>query len=270
MSYNKLSILLLLQIFLFIQCSTAETSDSKDSTKDVKANSFTDTNSVRAPLSFASTDDEKTSSKDPQSKKSVNQNNFKQIQFGFNIGFLVDLHHTELFSKVLPIIKQDGITDLRVYEPFTKNLVNHPGMAANLLTPLVKNGFNILLDISNFPDVSTIQYNHAADDPEESSMRQFTNRRAPVNNTPFQSYLTTFLDDLQNKNLLQNIDFEIGNEPDSKLYFWGQPSEFINAARTIKQALAKYNKPVYCCGFTSNFAKKGSSKSSRLLSLFKR
>lgn len=269
MSYKHVSILLLLQVFLFVQCSTAETPDSKKDKKNEVRNSFVDSSSISAQSEAESLDK---TEKEPFKKgisniaaknnKNLKQGNFKQIKFGFNIGFLADLGQADLFKKVLPIIKQDGITDLRVYEPFTKNLITHPGMAANLLSPLVRNGFNVLLDISNFPDIPSIQYNHASDDAQQSSMRSFTNRRAPVNIAPFQSYLSNFLDDLQSKNLLDNVSFEIGNEPDSKLYFWGQPSEFINAAKAIKQTLAKYNKPVYCCGFTSNFAKQGSSKSS--------
>ena len=260
MSYRKLCILLLLQIFLFIQCSTAETSDNKEEQGSSKRNSFADTGNIATSSQVKSVQTEKKTLAD-NNTENIKQENFKQIEFGFNIGFLVDLQQVALYKKVLPIIKQDGITDLRVYEPFTKNLVQKPELAANLLSPLTQAGFNILLCISNFPDVSSIQYNHASDDAEQNKMRSFTNRRAPVNMSAFQDYLSGFLDGLQNKNLLQNVSFEIGNEPDAKQYFWGNTADFINAAKSIKQTIAKYNKPVYCCGFTSNFANKGSSKS---------
>ena len=258
MKYKQFNILLLLQVFLFIQCSTAETSDS---TEKKQHNDFVNTSQM-TDLNTSSSD----SNKDKAIKTKNNnieglkQNNFKRVEFGFNIGYLNDLQDANLYERALSQIKQDGITDLRIYEPFTKNIVQNPGLADKLLSPLTGNGFKILLCLSNYPNISSLHYNKAMNNPEQNNMMRFTNRRAPDNIDAYQSYLTNFLDNFQSKNLLQDMSFEIGNEPDAKKYFWGQTEDFIKIAKAIKQSLAKYNKPIYCCGFTSNFANQGSSK----------
>ena len=46
MSYKQLGVLLLLQIFLFIQCSTAETADNKEKKKDTTKRGFMETNNT--------------------------------------------------------------------------------------------------------------------------------------------------------------------------------------------------------------------------------
>lgn len=273
MSYKHLSILLLLQVFLFIQCSTAETPNSKKNKSIKVRNSFMDTPKSSSNPEATSNkksdgpinNENKTTANNKseatvKTKESLKQENFKQIQFGFNIGYLVDLQYADLGKKVLSQLKQDGISNLRIYEPFTKAIVKKPALAANLLTPLTNAGFKILLCLSNYPEVSSIQYDQSAFNAEQNQMRSSTNRMAPQNLDAYQSYLSNFLDDLQNKNILQNVSFEIGNEPDAKKYFWGKPGDFIRVARAVKQTLAKYNKPVYCCGFTSEFAKQISSK----------
>jgi hypothetical protein len=263
MSCKQICFFLLLQIFLFIQCSTAETSDSKEKNKNAARRSFIDTSSITS-TEIANNNKSKAINKNKVSVKqerNIQQENFKQIQFGFNIGYLADLQQANLYKTVLSQIKQDGVTNLRIYEPFTKNIVQKPGLAAKLLSSLSQAGFKILLCLSNYPDIASIHYNSDGNNPDQNNMRRFTNRNAPDNMDAYQSYLTGFLDDLQNKNLLQNVSFEIGNEPDAKKYFWGKSSDFIKVAKSVKQFLAKYNKPVYCCGFTSEFANAGSSKS---------
>lgn len=273
MRYKHFSVLLLLQVFLFIQCSTAETADSKKHKSNGVRDAFVDTskakNLANAELIEKKTNGGVASEKSNrvmdkknsgvESHERLTQANFKRVEFGFNIGYMADLQYADLYRKVLTQIKQDGITNLRIYEPFTKSLVQKPSLATELLTRVKESGFNILLCLSNYPDIPSIQYDQS-NNPDQSAMRAYTNRQAPKNIDAYQSYLSNFLDNLQSKNLLQNVSFEIGNEPDAKTYFWGKPNDFIRVARAVKQTLAKYNEPVYCCGFTSEFANQGSSK----------
>lgn len=260
MRCKHLCILLLLQSFLFIQCTIAETSnvgEGKGKNGITKsADGVTDTNAGKPITSDASNVSKKPAS--PNTTNNVKQShNFKQIDFGFNIGYLADLKNTNLFAGPLNQIKQDGISKLRIYEPFTKNIVQQPGIVPKLISPLVQSGFKILLCLSNFPDVSQIQYDRSTNSQEQNQMMNFTNRNAPVNMDAYDSYLSDFLNKLQNQNLLNDVSFEIGNEPDAKKYFWGNTSDFIRVAKSVKQTIAKYNKPVYCCGFTSEFANQG-------------
>jgi hypothetical protein len=76
---------------------------------------------------------------------------FKKVKFGFNIGYLGDLNNNKVFEKPLLTIKQDGISDIRVYEPFTKNLVKQPSLQYEILNHLVDLGFEVLLSLSNYP-----------------------------------------------------------------------------------------------------------------------
>src|SRR6476619_6239432 len=76
---------------------------------------------------------------------------FKKVKFGFNIGYLGDLQTQNLFDKPLKQIEEDCILNLRIYEPFTKNIIQHPDLVGKLLTPLVQSGFKLLISLSNFP-----------------------------------------------------------------------------------------------------------------------
>ncbi len=94
-----------------------------------------------------------------------------------------------------------------------------------------------------------------------------TNRYPPVNLDAYQNYLTNFINSLQQKNVLQNVSFEIGNEPDSKRFFWGSPDDFIKIAKSTAAVLENYQRPVYCCGFTAEFANGGAAQRHEYLEL---
>ncbi len=186
------------------------------------------------------------------------QDDFHKVEFGFNIGFLSDFQtNQQAYQKALNQIQNDGINNLRIYELFTKNITQHPGLAAKLVDRLADNNqFNLLLCLSNFPDIPGIQYKTSdISDFKNADVKQgFTNRYPPVNFDAYQNYLADFLNTLKEKNDLKNISFEIGNEPDSKRFFWGTPDGFAKTARSTAIILENYKRPVYCCGFTASFA----------------
>src|SRR5690242_10270825 len=108
MKYKQFNILLLLQVFLFIQCSTAETSDS---TEKKQHNDFVNTSQM-TDLNTSSSDSNKDKAIKTKNKniEGLKQNNFKRVEFGFNIGYLNDLQDANLYERALSQIKQDGIT----------------------------------------------------------------------------------------------------------------------------------------------------------------
>ena len=269
MNKNTFSALLSLSVALVIMFITMsclniqnKSTDSDKNKKNLKKTAqfanVSDTGSTQSDIladnATASSQNSDLSSK--TSSPDGNQaGNFK-IEFGFNIGFLMDYqNNNQIFSKPLQQIKKDGITDLRIYEPFTTNIVKHPGTATNLLDNLTKSGFNVLLTFSNYPTIPSIQYKKdAADVKDLDTKEDFTNRYPPVNLNAYDSYLSDFLNSLKQKNDLQNMSFEIGNEPDSKKFFWGQSQDFVDIAKSTYSVLQNYGRPVYCCGFTSEFA----------------
>ncbi|MBS1746348.1 MAG: hypothetical protein JST21_09295 [Bacteroidetes bacterium] len=201
------------------------------------------------------------------------QNGLHKVEFGFNIGFLSDFQtNQQAYRKALNQIQNDGINNLRIYELFTKNITQQPGLAAKLVDKLVDDHhFNLLLCLSNFPDIPGIQYKTSGiSDFKDADVKQnFTNRYPPVNFDAYQNYLTNFLNTLQEKNDLNNISFEIGNEPDSKRFFWGTPDDFAIIARSTANVLESYKRPIYCCGFTADFADGSAAEHQGYLNLIK-
>ena len=55
-----------------------------------------------------------------------------------------------------------------------------------------------------------------------------------------------------NRNLLDNMSFEIGNEPNAPRYFWGDANDWKEVRNVMKQALAEKGKTGFCCGYTSS------------------
>ena len=192
---------------------------------------------------------------------------FKKVKFGFNIGYLGDLQTQNLFDKPLKQIEEDCILNLRIYEPFTKNIIQHPDLVGKLLTPLVQSGFKLLISLSNFPVDS--DYTTKSNYKENEELLKFTNRYAPANLSDYDIFLENFLNDLQRKDLLSSISFEIGNEPDARKYFWSSPEDFIKTAQSIKAVLLKYHQSIYCCAFTSEFANRDKQESKKYLDLLK-
>ena len=256
-------LMILIIVFVTMSCLNVQPKNG-DADKNKKRVVNTSQFAVSADSEIAQANvDTNTGSSEAVNKSNVINNesdgkqagNFK-VEFGFNVGFLMDYeNNNQLFLKPLQQIKKDGITSLRVYEPFTKNIVQRPGAAANLLENLAHSGFNVLLTLSNYPDIPSIQYKKTATDVKDlDTKEQFTNRYPPVNLNTYDSYLSDFLNDLKSKNALENMSFEIGNEPDSKKFFWGDPQDFVDIAKSTYSILKNYNRPIYCCGFTSEFA----------------
>ncbi len=223
--------------------------DGKENKTKPKENFLKDESIKEAPL------------KKPVEVKENQQNSkFKKLIFGFNLGYLGDLKNGENINTALSTIKNDGFTNVRVYEPFTRNLMNNqPQQQVTYLKSLTNNGFNVLLSLSNYPFTSNGTENQKGKnaDKDKQRMLQYTNRYTPDDLSEYGVFLNGFIDQLNQDNTINNLSFEIGNEPDAKQYFWGTPTEFISIARKTKSILLKYKRPIYCCGFTSEFANEG-------------
>jgi hypothetical protein len=262
--------------FGFLNFSGEETtSGSKNDTKNIMANTSSQDNTGELNESSASNNNGLAANDAHTAIKSGEniQNGFHKVEFGFNVGFLADfLSNENSYVKALNRIQSDGINNLRVLELFTQKVTQQPGLATKLVDNLVDNNkFKVLLCLSNFPKVAGIQYKTTdISDFKNADVKQgFTNRYPPINFDAYQNYLTNFLNSLQEKNDLQNISFEIGNEPDSKRFFWGTPEDFTKIAKATASALEKYKRPVYCCGFTAEFADGGANAHQTYLNLMK-
>ena len=96
---------------------------------------------------------------------------------------------------------------------------------------------------------------------------KYTNRYAPSDLNKYGVVLTRILNSLRDQNIIQNFSFEIGNEPDAKKYFWSDPASFNRIARAAKNIIVKYNQPVYCCAFTTEFAVNSKAYDNNFLNL---
>jgi hypothetical protein len=182
--------------------------------------------------------------------------NYKTVTFGFNIGFLGDLNKqgSSFLNGPLQTVKADGITNVRVYEPFTNGLIKNPTYGPSNLAWLASQGLHVLLSISNYPTVPSIEYDKSVPSKDPSN-ESFTNRYPPVDvEGQYIPWLQSWLDNLKSMGVLSSMDFEIGNEPDAPQFFWGTAEKFTEIAHATKTLIQTYNRPVYCCGFTSGFA----------------
>ncbi len=256
-------VLLILFFNCFCNTSNSKVPQQGDPESDVSfADASAGTNAdgeTKAINTFLNTS---SASKTKEEKKDQTDDGFKSINFGFNIGYLGDLKKDLNYEKPLQVLKADGVKNVRVYEPFTKNLMPQPQLKTKLLTDLTDRGFQVLLSLSDYPyQKDDIQDDRSSENESRKQMLGFTNRYPPNDLSAYTSYLDGFVQNLQTSGALDHIKFEIGNEPDAKKYFWGTPDQFISIAKQTKSVLLKYKRPIFCCAFTSEFANNGSAKS---------
>ena len=191
---------------------------------------------------------------EPQQQVEPSEDGFKQIEFGFNIGFLSYLQqYRDLYVSPLARVKEDGFTHMRVYDPFTKGMVPFETKVVDHVKYLTDQDMEVLFCISNYPypvDKTRKPEHQKGDKP------QYTNRYKPANLEDYKSKLDVILKKFEQNGMMNQIEFEIGNEPESRKFHWGDAEEFVEIAEATEAALQPYNRPIFCCGFTGNFARK--------------
>ena len=179
---------------------------------------------------------------------------FKHIEFGFNTTYLAS---SPKFEPALEKISEDGFRKVRIYEPFTKKLMSEPDLGWNHLEWLKKNEFEVLLSMSNFPYKNKARPSQLEKLPEKQrsfpkKAINYSNRYPPGNTVGYRESLDAFLMELDQRKLLDNMQFEIGNEPNAPRYFWGDAEDWKTVRSVMNDALQTHGKTALCCGYTSS------------------
>lgn len=170
-----------------------------------------------------------------------------QLLIGFNLGYP---DRVKFFEPALEEIERLGVRDVRIYEIFDGQLGDeYQVRLKTALDRILKCNMRPLIDISNF---------HARLQPHGKDRIQlatkmpiavrnqletiltYTNRFPPSNLDGYRSSLQGFIDFLfrtYGKDKVQSWAFEIGNEPDAALYFWGSSDQFVNNYRIAVEVL---------------------------------
>ncbi len=168
----------------------------------------------------------------------------RQLEIGFAVGYLGT---TVSIEDVLERISADGFRVVRAYEPFSQyDDSSHSGIKERLRA-LVDNGLTPYLSLSNFPPAllpnSSQQNQLGARYPakKRADVLKYSNRYAPRDRNAYQASVRHLIEELASefgREELRRWYFEIGNEPDAPLYFWGSPQDFREifslAAGTLK------------------------------------
>lgn len=152
---------------------------------------------------------------------------------------------------------------LRAYEIFIDSNVDKS--PAELFAELAGMGFVCLVGLSNFPYLPHAVERGVIPFPgavlsKLCKVSQRSNRFPPDRFLVWKHYvekLEQFLDDLEQRLAAQgkslgDWSFEIGNEPDAWLYFWGLPDEFVEVVHKAKSVLQPRSLTVGAAGFTSS------------------
>src|SRR3990172_181859 len=181
---------------------------------------------------------------------------YKNVDFGFHLTFL---GKSEQYKKALDAIAKDGIAHISVYEPFTYHLYNDQNKMVSIIKNIMGTNFNLLISLSDYPyenvPFETLYQKYSSKiylpKAQVQSIYTFSNRFPPSDLGAYSLYLRGFIAKLQDSGLLNRIIFEIGSEPDSYLYFWGEATDFKNIFDASYKILTDFNRPALCCGLTT-------------------
>ncbi len=181
--------------------------------------------------------------------KSNLEGKWHTLEIGFNLTFP---DRIPLQEKGLSHIAEIGIRHVRIYEIFDgKSGITYQKRLKKALDVVLRNGMIPMLSVSNVPaDLMPNEQERkknkkilpptVADKVEK--VLQYSNRFPPVN---FHNYreklqeLVGFLFKTYGRDQVVQWRFEIGNEPDAPLYYWGKPDQFAEIAEIIIQIFKK-------------------------------
>lgn len=184
------------------------------------------------------------------------------LQIGVDLGYLSFASSAEV---VLQRIAKDGFRYVRTYEPWVKGRRNSVSSVLDHLTRLIDSGLIPVLSLSNYPISLTpsesrreeiIQTFPQSEGKKIRKANAYTNRFPPDDLNEYWVFLQNFIarvEEAFGKGVIRNWYFEIGNEPDAPLYFWGSPAEFMQIL-DISRTVIKQQDPMYrvgAAGFTA-------------------
>ena len=207
------------------------------------------------------------------------------LRLGFNVGYLTD---SQYYAAAFRRIGEDGLRHTRFMGPFT----HAPGQAsergvawtAGLLrnvTAAVGPGASVTLSLSDYPydvqqDLLSDPSKYLSDwvgKPATAVLQdtlRYTNRAPPSRGAWRNGTLATYLDTLRTLRRELDaggtpVDYEIGNEVNALLYFWGNADDFLPIADGALAslgpvpALGPAPRPprVACCAFATELGGQG-------------
>lgn len=196
----------------------------------------------------------------PTSNPSVNT-----MVYGITIGFMdlafkLEGKNVTLrpeAEKALTQIKKDGFTYIHMMEPFVKGYMkDFPALSVHAIKLLKEKGFKVLLTINGSPFI-----NGDTDSEDKWVYRYFpgTDKKGTDDDGGLKEHklrLTKFMDLLKREGLLEGLQFQLFDEPNSKKSFWGSYAEFEKLLEANIEVLTRpeYGIPksdILFCAFTS-------------------
>ena len=203
-------------------------------------------------------------------QKAESQDDFHQLEFGMSVGFFKYLKNQDAYEGPLKRMANDGIRHVRGNDPFTTDMQPYLKKIPTLIESVTKHDIEFLLSISNYPypvKPAHIQpwVAKAFDRPEYASKgkarkekynrqiqnkSKWTNRFPPEDLDAYGDFLESLVNKLIEKDVLKNTSFEIGNEPNAPIYYWGSAAEFKQIVHKTHEVLKETKRPIVCCAFT--------------------
>lgn len=177
----------------------------------------------------------------------VGLDRWHRLTLGFNLGYP---DHARFSEVALEEIARLGIQDVRVYEVFDGRLnIEYQGRLKKALDRILAHGMRPMITISNVPArllprkkarvkmISGLPWSVAR---KVDRILTYSNRFPPSDWASYRTSiqeLLTFLFSTYGLDQVRTWIFEIGNEPDAPLYFWGNAEEFRRMYSAAMQVL---------------------------------
>lgn len=190
----------------------------------------------------------------------------KELIYGITIGFMdlafkIEGNKVSLrpeAEKAFSQIKKDGFIYVHMMEPFAKGYMkNFPSLPVQAVKLLKDKGFKVLLTINGSPFI-----NESRDSDEKWIYRFFPggDKQGKDDDGGLAEHkirMKKFMDALKNAGLLDGMQFQLFDEPNSKKSFWGTFEEFeklmeANIEILTSPAYGISKTDILFCAFTSN------------------
>lgn len=178
----------------------------------------------------------------------------KQIKISASLGDL-NVNHSHL--GVLQSFLKNGGTSFRVMNPFAKHFDTDIKKICDAVQFLIfkydNKQSNVLLCLNDLP------YSWLSDYSDAEKLKAYPQtsleycNRLPLKLARVQEFTQIILDivyELESRNILQFVSFELGNEVEAPRYFAGSPQQAEHDIFVRQQALSSSGRPLYISGFT--------------------
>jgi hypothetical protein len=194
----------------------------------------------------------------------------RYVEWGASLGYPADL---KAYDGAIESAVTHGITSFRIYDPFIKSYDTNVTRTADLIAYLIntKGAKRVLLSISN-SSYTTLKADTTGSNLTvlQKKKTDFNNCDYPKDTTAYKALLRRLFDKLQatpryfrgfpTGSVMDLVEVEFGNEPDSEIHYWGTFEQFKTLAQ-IKYDVAKnYTSKIYCCDFTMSLLRDSAYK----------